>query len=179
MVEELRTWAAINKQQRVLKERLYQNLKGLGRLPSVQEVLDSSQYICLSGLCTHISSIVLNFLVKTGGLLFDYWIMAFVDLNLLSSTPPFLKEHYPTSSILKKLKFQVIQKWFSFALEAWSGFRKNIPQLQESIPEMNLPHFDSLLDLFKTYISCVLWFEKTKNTQNFSLRRKFVYLQLV
>jgi hypothetical protein len=49
MVEELRTWAAINKQQHVLKERLYQNLKGLGHLPSVQEVLDSSQYICPSG----------------------------------------------------------------------------------------------------------------------------------
>jgi hypothetical protein len=72
MVEELRTWAAINKQQCFLKERLYQNLKGLGCLPSVQEVLDSSQYICPSGLCTRISSIVLNFLVKTGGLLFDY-----------------------------------------------------------------------------------------------------------
>jgi hypothetical protein len=88
MVEGLRTWAAINKQQRVLKERLYQKLKGLGRLPSMQEVLDFSQYICPSGLYTHISSIVLNFLVKTGGLLFDYWIVAFVDLNLLSSTPP-------------------------------------------------------------------------------------------
>jgi hypothetical protein len=88
MVEELRTWAAINKQQCVLKERLYQNLKSLGHLPSVQEVLDSSQEICPSGLRTCISSIVLNFLVKTGGLLFDYWIVAFVDLKLLSSTPP-------------------------------------------------------------------------------------------
>jgi hypothetical protein len=88
MVEELHTWAAINKQQFVLKERLYQNLKGLGCLPSVQEVLDSFQYICPFGLCTRISSIVLNFLVKTEGLLFDYWIVAFVDLNLLSITPP-------------------------------------------------------------------------------------------
>jgi hypothetical protein len=80
MVEELCTWAAINKQQHVLKERLYQNLKGFGGLPSVQEVLDSSQYyICSSSLCICISSIVLNFLVKTGG---------FVDLNLLSSTSP-------------------------------------------------------------------------------------------
>jgi hypothetical protein len=92
---------------------------------------------------------------------------------------PFLKEHYPTSSILKKPKFQVIQKWFSFALEAWSGFCKNIPQLRETIPEINLPHLDSLLDLFETYISCVLWFKKTKNTQDFFLQRKFVYLQLV
>jgi hypothetical protein len=40
---------------------------------------------------------------------------------------PFLKEHYPTLLILKKPKFQIIQKWFSLALKAWSGFRKNIP----------------------------------------------------
>jgi hypothetical protein len=64
MVEELHIWATINKKQSVLKECLYQNLKGLCYLPTVQEVVDSSQYLCISGLCMFYFFYCFKFLSK-------------------------------------------------------------------------------------------------------------------
>ena len=91
---------------------------------------------------------------------------------------PFLKSSWPATSILKKPRFQVMLKWFALLNEAWIKFRSNIPDLRVRVPAENCQHFDSLTDLFECYIPVILWFEKTKASSSFSLRLKFIYLQL-
>ena len=91
---------------------------------------------------------------------------------------PFLKSFWPSTSILKKPRFQVLLKWFNLCNEVWCKFRSKIPKLREKIPSENRDHFDALTDLFECYIPAVLWFEKTKASTSFNLRIKFIYIQL-
>jgi hypothetical protein len=91
---------------------------------------------------------------------------------------PFLKEYWPTTSILKKPRFQVLLKWFQCIYQAYRNFRSKIPRARVQIPTKNLPHFDAVCDLLECYIPVVLWFEKTKNTDSFELRFQFFRIQL-
>lgn len=91
---------------------------------------------------------------------------------------PFLKKFWPATSILKKPRFQVLLKWFTVIHEVWIGFRSKINTLRQNVPDSNYDHFDSLTDLFECYIPAVLWFEKTKASPSFSLRYKFLHIQL-
>ena len=92
---------------------------------------------------------------------------------------PFLHEYWPTTSIMKKPKFQVLLKWFALFQSTWESKRATIPQILTKIPKENKKHFHSLCDLFETYIPVVLWFEKTKNSHSFSTLHKFVLIQLI
>lgn len=91
---------------------------------------------------------------------------------------PFLKKNWPTSAIMKKPKFQVMKKWFSHFLFVWRDFRKKIPSIIQKLGHTERVHLQHLCDLFEFFIPLVLWFERTKNSDDFSLRLKFVHLQL-
>lgn len=92
---------------------------------------------------------------------------------------PFIHKFWPSSSILKKPKLQIMLKWFNVFQEVWKGFRHNIPALQATISPENLDHFHNICDFFETYLPVVLWFENTKHINNFGLRKQFVLLHLV
>jgi len=75
---------------------------------------------------------------------------------------PFLRTFWPTSSILKKPKLQIMLKWFLLFEEVWTKLRKKIPDIRKKVPEKLLSHFDFYCDCFELYVPAVLWFEKTR-----------------
>lgn len=84
-----------------------------------------------------------------------------------------------TENFLKKPKFQVLLKWFHITFKAWTKICHHIPDFQKNTLPENLSHFDFLCDLFKVYILAMIWFEKTKNSPDFTLHLHFIYIQML
>ena len=91
---------------------------------------------------------------------------------------PFLRSFWPTSSIVKKPKFQVMLKWFSLFSRAWATYRSNIPDILTRASAEAKPQVAFLCDLFECYIPAIMWFERTKSSSSFDVRLNFVYIQL-
>ena len=91
---------------------------------------------------------------------------------------PFLRTFWPTSSIVKKPKFQVMLKWFSLFSEVWSTYHTKMPAFLDRMNPASKKHCHFLCDLFECYIPVVTWFERTKNSSSWDLRLNFVYIHL-
>lgn len=89
-----------------------------------------------------------------------------------------IKKYWPTTSIMKKPKFQVLIKWFKIVHSAYLVLRPKIPKFAREIPGKNKPHFDAVCDLLECYIPFVLLFEKTKNSNSFKFRLQMLRMQL-
>lgn len=91
---------------------------------------------------------------------------------------PLIKKYWPTSSIMKKPKFQVALKWFKVIHCAYLQVRSKIPEYRTSIPPENKHHFDFVCDLLECYVPFILFFEKTKNSDSFKFRIHMLRIQL-
>jgi hypothetical protein len=99
-------------------------------------------------------------------------------LYLPSVFGPFVKSYWPTTSILKKPKFQVLLKWYKVFLGAYSEIRHKIPSYRAAIPSANQDHLDYVGDLFEAYLPFILFFERTKNCNSFPFRCNMLVIQL-